>query len=105
MSAEQSAGVGQVSKAMGTVDQVTQRNASGAEELSSTAEEMAAQAEGLQRLVGFFLLADQGMGSARLQGHAPQAIPDAAAAHPATMAKPAARKAKGASAQGGFKEP
>jgi methyl-accepting chemotaxis protein len=53
-SAEQSAGVAQVSKAMGTVDLVTQRNASAAEELSSTAEEMASQAESLQQLVGFF---------------------------------------------------
>ena len=56
-SAEQSAGVVQVSKAMGTVDQVTQRNASAAEELSSTAEEMASQAESLQRLVSFFVIA------------------------------------------------
>jgi methyl-accepting chemotaxis protein len=53
-SAEQSAGIAQVSRAMGTVDQVTQRNASAAEELSSTAEEMASQAESLQRLVAFF---------------------------------------------------
>jgi methyl-accepting chemotaxis protein len=55
-SAEQSAGVAQVSKAMGTVDQVTQRNASAAEELSSTAEEMASQAESLQQLMAFFTL-------------------------------------------------
>jgi methyl-accepting chemotaxis protein len=33
--------VNQLNKAMGQVDQVTQRNASAAEELSSTAEEMA----------------------------------------------------------------
>jgi methyl-accepting chemotaxis protein len=55
-SQEQSAGVGQVSNAMGVVDQVTQRNASAAEELSSTAEEMSSQAEGLQQLVSFFQL-------------------------------------------------
>jgi methyl-accepting chemotaxis protein len=53
-SAEQSSGVSQVSKAMGTVDLVTQRNASASEELSSTAEEMAAQAQALQELVAFF---------------------------------------------------
>ena len=53
-SQEQSAGVGQVSKAMATVDAVTQRNASAAEELSSTAEEMASQAEALLQTVGFF---------------------------------------------------
>jgi len=55
-SQEQSAGVGQVAKAMGLVEQVTQQNASGAEELSATAEEMAAQAEALQQLIGFFRL-------------------------------------------------
>ena len=53
-SQEQSSGVGQITKAMGLVDQVTQRNASSAEELSSTAEEMSAQAESLLRLVSFF---------------------------------------------------
>ena len=53
-SREQSAGVAQVNKAMNQVDQVTQRNAAAAEELSSTAEEMARQAESLQQLMGFF---------------------------------------------------
>jgi methyl-accepting chemotaxis protein len=53
-SAEQSSGVAQVTKAMGTVDQVTQRNASAAEELSSTAVQMASQAESLQHVVAFF---------------------------------------------------
>jgi methyl-accepting chemotaxis protein len=53
-SQEQSAGVAQVSKAMGVVDQVAQRNASAAEELSTTAEEMASQAEALQELMRFF---------------------------------------------------
>ncbi|ACL67357.1 methyl-accepting chemotaxis sensory transducer [Anaeromyxobacter dehalogenans 2CP-1] len=53
-SREQSTGVRQVTKAMGVVDQVTQRNASAAEELSSTAEEMSSQAEALQQLVAFF---------------------------------------------------
>jgi methyl-accepting chemotaxis protein len=57
-SAEQSAGVGQVSKAMATVDHVTQQNASAAEELSSTAEEMASQAESLRQLVSFFSVRD-----------------------------------------------
>jgi methyl-accepting chemotaxis protein len=57
-SQEQGAGVGQVNRAMGTVDQVTQRNASAAEELSSTAEEMASQAESLQGIISFFRLAE-----------------------------------------------
>jgi methyl-accepting chemotaxis protein len=55
---------------MGLVDQVTQRNASAAEELSSTAEEMAAQAEALQRLVSFFRV---DAGDARPLPRAPRA--------------------------------
>jgi methyl-accepting chemotaxis protein len=53
-SGEQAVGVRSVNKAMMQVDQVTQRNASAAEELSATAEEMSAQAETLQQLVAFF---------------------------------------------------
>jgi len=53
-SREQSAGVSQVNRAMNQVDQVTQRNAAAAEELSSTADRMASQALALQKLMGFF---------------------------------------------------
>ena len=53
-SSEQSAGVSQINRAMTLVDQVTQRNASAAEELASTAEEMSAQAEALQQMIAFF---------------------------------------------------
>jgi methyl-accepting chemotaxis protein len=53
-STEQSAGVAQINRAMTTVDQTTQRNASASEELASTAEEMAAQAESLQETIAFF---------------------------------------------------
>jgi methyl-accepting chemotaxis protein len=55
-SAEQSSGVNQMNNAMGQVDQVTQRNASGAEELASTAEELATQAQALKQLVSVFKL-------------------------------------------------
>ncbi len=48
-SAEQSAGVSQINRALAQVDHVTQRNASSAEELSSTAEEMASQADAMRR--------------------------------------------------------
>lgn len=57
-SREQSMGVGQINVALLQVDKVTQRNASSAEELSSTAEEMAAQAEALEDLVSFFRTSD-----------------------------------------------
>jgi methyl-accepting chemotaxis protein len=63
-SAEQSAGIAQVTKAMSSVDEVTQRNASAAEELSSTAEEMASQAQALQDLMAFFRASDDESGRA-----------------------------------------
>src|SRR5258705_2034421 len=53
-SKEQAAGVAQVNRAMIQVDQVTQRNASAAEDLSSTAEEMNNHAESLQELIALF---------------------------------------------------
>ena len=53
-SREQAAGVAQVNRAMVQVDQVTQRNASAAEQLSSTAEEMTHHAETLQQLMALF---------------------------------------------------
>ena len=57
-SQEQAAGVGQLSKAMSVVDQVTQRNASAAEELSATAEKLAAHADALRDRVAFFVTDD-----------------------------------------------
>jgi methyl-accepting chemotaxis protein len=47
-------GVERVSRAMAVVDQVAARNASAAQELSSTAEEVAAHATSLDHLVSFF---------------------------------------------------
>ena len=70
-SGEQSAGIRQVNKAMAQVDQVTQRNASSAEELSSTAEEMSSHAEALAELMAFFSLdddEDDANGSDELEG-------------------------------------
>jgi methyl-accepting chemotaxis protein len=53
-SREQSAQVTQVGTAMGQLNQVTQRNASAAETLAATAEELAAQADSLQQLMSYF---------------------------------------------------
>jgi methyl-accepting chemotaxis protein len=86
-SQEQSAGVGQVSKAMGVVDSVTQRNASAAEELSSTAEEMSAQAEGLLNVISFFKTA--------AATHAPRPR----ASRPAQLPAPGAEHARAAAAR------
>ena len=55
-SREQATGVSQVNKAIGHMDQVTQRNAAAGEELASTAEEVAAQAQSLQRMISFFII-------------------------------------------------
>ncbi|MEA2414254.1 MAG: methyl-accepting chemotaxis protein [Thermoanaerobaculia bacterium] len=57
-SIEQSGGVSQINRAMTLVDQVTQRNASASEELSSTAEEMSSQAEALQQTIAYFKTSD-----------------------------------------------
>jgi methyl-accepting chemotaxis protein len=110
-SAEQSAGVAQVSKAMGTVDQVTQRNASAAEELSSTAEEMASQAESLQQLMAFFTLSASHEHGARRPLHVAHPPVHAAAQPPGHRAAPALpQKANGAEGgshahtEGGFKK-
>jgi methyl-accepting chemotaxis protein len=89
---EQSAGVAQVTKAMGVVDQVTQRNASAAEELASTAEVMSAQADGLQKMIAFFHLPDR-LGAAATRPAAPRAArarpAPAAAALPQALPAPA----------------
>ncbi|WNG40762.1 HAMP domain-containing protein [Archangium violaceum] len=69
-SVEQASGVAQMNKAMGHVDQVTQRNASASEELASTAEELSSQAEALSQLVSFFRVGD---GSAH--GSRPRYLP------------------------------
>jgi methyl-accepting chemotaxis protein len=106
-SAEQSSGVTQVSKAMGTVDQVTQRNASAAEELSSTAEEMASQAESLQQLMAFFALSEQAAAQRRFHAVRPPALsaPHAATAAPARPAPVLPHRTNGTThGQGGFEK-
>jgi methyl-accepting chemotaxis protein len=59
-STEQATGVTQMNLAMSKVDEVTQRNASSAEELSGTAEEMATQVDALRNLVLFFRVNERG---------------------------------------------
>ncbi len=58
-SKEQSGGVGQINNAMSQMSQLTQNNASSAEELAATAEELGAQVAQLQELVSFFQIAEQ----------------------------------------------
>jgi methyl-accepting chemotaxis protein len=90
-SMEQSSGVGQLNNAMAQVDQVTQRNASAAEELSSTSEEMAAQAAALQEQVSYFRLPG-GAGGAPVARHTPVPTPQPSPVAPRSVAP---RKANG----------
>jgi methyl-accepting chemotaxis protein len=53
---EQSSGVAQINQAMSLLDQITQQNASAAEELSATAEELAGQAKTLRQRMEIFAL-------------------------------------------------
>jgi methyl-accepting chemotaxis protein len=110
-SQEQSAGVGQVSKAMATVDQVTQRNASAAEELSSTAEEMSSQAESLLQTIGFFQVREGDQASRVRAIHVPHLEAAAAArSRPGRLPTPPPQlganrpreESKGGSKDGGF---
>ncbi|MDP1698879.1 MAG: methyl-accepting chemotaxis protein [Xanthomonadaceae bacterium] len=56
-SAEQSQGVGQINTAVVKMDDVTQQNASLVEEAAAASDELRAQSERLDRLMGFFRLA------------------------------------------------
>lgn len=55
-SQEQASGVAQVNLAMSQLDQISQQNASGAEELAATAEEVNSQAAHLLQIIEFFKL-------------------------------------------------
>jgi methyl-accepting chemotaxis protein len=57
---EQSSGVNQINEAVRSVDQVAQRNATAAEELAATSEEMARQSTALTDQIGFFRLPGAG---------------------------------------------
>ena len=95
-SQEQSGAVAQINRAMNVVDQVTQRNASAAEELASTAEEMSSQAESLQQLMSSFRLPSR----ERLPAHEVAAPPRAASrARAHAPAPPASPVVNGAAAE------
>ncbi|MBI4940888.1 MAG: HAMP domain-containing protein, partial [Actinobacteria bacterium] len=78
-SAEQTAGVGQINRAMAQMSQVTQQTASSSEELAATAEQMQGQAASLQTLMSFFELgaaAQRRVAAGRAPGRAvPQQAP------------------------------
>lgn len=71
-SAEQSSGVGQINTAMEQMNQITQQNASGSEELAATAEELSGQAEQLKDLVAFFKVNATALSTTSATGGAPR---------------------------------
>jgi methyl-accepting chemotaxis protein len=75
---EQALGVNEIGRALGSVDQVTQRSAAAAEELATTAEGMALQAEALRRHLAYFRtrLDDDGTGDAARSLTEPRGRPD-----------------------------
>lgn len=78
---EQAQGVQEITKAMNQLDQVTQTNAATSEEAASAAEELSAQAESLQSVVGILVVTVKG-------GTGDNAVTAAAiAAAPAVSAK------------------
>jgi methyl-accepting chemotaxis protein len=70
-SQEQARGIGEINGAFRQVEQVTQGHSAASEELSSTAEEMAAQAEMMSDLVGSFRVSDRSAADGRLRPPAP----------------------------------
>ncbi|MDH4225207.1 MAG: methyl-accepting chemotaxis protein [Deltaproteobacteria bacterium] len=65
-STSQAAGVGQVSKALTQVEEVTQQTAAQSEELLASSEELASQVEALRHMLSRFRLSETGSGKARV---------------------------------------
>ncbi len=94
---EQSSGVDLVNRAVVQMDHVTQSNAAQTEELQSTAESLAAQAQQLQVLVARFKIDDDEQSGP--QPIAAVAAPAMLARAPRSAPKPSAAKAKATSAE------
>jgi methyl-accepting chemotaxis protein len=87
-SAEQAAGIDEVSKAVSQMDSMTQQNAALVEQAAAASESLGEQAEGLQRMIGFFNIGEQ-----RMAVTAPGRAPAARQALPSPKARPVARQA------------
>ncbi|MBD3168443.1 MAG: chemotaxis protein [candidate division Zixibacteria bacterium] len=64
---EQSQGINQINTAISQIDQVTQQNASNAEESASASEELSAQAQQMQQIVGDLILIVNGANAVKEQ--------------------------------------
>ena len=79
---EQSSGVAQINQAMSLLDQITQQNASAAEELSATAQELAGQAKTLRQRMEIFTLGARRMAAEQPPAASDDDLPDIDAYHP-----------------------
>jgi len=105
-SREQALGVSQVNKAMTHMDHVTQRNAAAAEELSSTAEQMADQAKSLQQLLSAFRI-DRAHGGEKVKlnpiPYGPKNLPGSAGRQPGAPRQKAKGERVSSAGDGSFK--
>ncbi|PJI43742.1 methyl-accepting chemotaxis protein [Ferrovibrio sp.] len=93
-SREQATGLDQVNTAVGSMDEMTQRNGALVEETSASAQALANQGRQLAELVGFFKFDGSGsMAMSPAPRPAPAAAPAKPAATPKSAATPAARPA------------
>jgi uncharacterized phage infection (PIP) family protein YhgE len=90
---EQSQGIEQINAAIAQMEQVTQSNASSAEESASAAEELAAQSETLNELVGKLRELVGGDGAAEAAIHPPKPIARNRSAVMVDRRKPATQNA------------
>ena len=94
-SSEQSAGVSQVNKAIGNLDQMTQQNAALVEEIAAAAQSLREQADHLAREVSMFKVNAASYGNAQ---SAPGAVRTPTVSRPTTAPADAARTAQVAAA-------
>jgi methyl-accepting chemotaxis protein len=93
-SSEQAASVTQMTRGMSQVDQVTQRNASSAEELAAAAETLSAHASTLHQIAGYF----------RIDDEAPRPAPRRTEAPPVSRPAPGSNGVRHRARQGGDRD-
>ena len=82
-SAEQSTGADQINTALNNLDKIIQQNAGSSEEISSTAEELSAQAEMLQKTISYFKT--DHIASEVKEDHLQQAMKEASSPDPSAL--------------------
>jgi len=93
-SQEQATGLDQINTAVGSMDEMTQRNAALVEETTASAQSLAGQAHELADLVGFFKIDGAQANPAAAQPHAAVAAPQAKPVAPKLAVPPKPAQAK-----------